>query len=67
MSNRPPLYLIRLQQSPIFHQLQIEEALLRLTTKNWCIMNDGSSPAVIFGISGKPDQHLAAKSSLPSD
>ncbi|MEM7174931.1 MAG: lipoate--protein ligase family protein [Chlamydiota bacterium] len=62
---RPPLHILRLEQAPIFRQLQIEEALLRLTEKNWCILNEGSCPAIVFGISGKPAEHLATISSMP--
>lgn len=41
----------------IFRQLEIEEALYRTDTRNWCIINEGCpdpSPCVILGISGKP-------------
>eukprot|EP00877_Chromochloris_zofingiensis_P004934 jgi/Chrzof1/14441/Cz09g03030.t1 len=55
--SRVPVILIRLRQAPIYHQLQLEEALLRATTGNWLIINDGSRcPAIVMGISGKaPD------------
>src|SRR5687767_508106 len=49
-------HLLRLQNIPIFKQLQIEEALLRADQRNWCVVNEGSSPAIVMGISGKYDQ-----------
>lgn len=52
------VYLLRLHQVPIFQQLQIEEALLRIDNRNWCILNSQVSPAVILGISGKREEHL---------
>lgn len=60
------LYLIQLHQYPIFQQLQLEEALLRLDTRNFCLINQGSPDAIVMGISGKWDklicpQHLSAK------
>lgn len=45
--------LLQLHQVPILHQLQIEEALLRTDSTNWCIVNHGSAPAIVMGISGK--------------
>lgn len=49
-------HLIHLQGVPIFEQLQLEEALLRTDTKNWCILNEASPPAIVMGISGKPQE-----------
>ncbi len=49
--------LLQLEGAPILEQLQIEEALLRADKRNWCIVNQGSSPAIVMGISGKPE-HL---------
>ncbi|MCX6989855.1 MAG: lipoate--protein ligase family protein [Chlamydiae bacterium] len=40
----------------IFDQLLLEEALLRDDTRNFCIVNEGSSPAIVMGISGKPHE-----------
>lgn len=51
-----PVRLLHLHNIPIFRQLQIEEALLRADTGNWCLINSGSSPAIVMGISGKPEQ-----------
>ncbi len=45
--------LLTLENVPIFEQLQVEEALLRADESNWCIVNIGSSRAIVLGISGK--------------
>lgn len=47
------LHVLKLHRTPIFEQLQIEEALLRADQRNWCIINYGSPPAIVMGISGK--------------
>jgi lipoate---protein ligase len=47
-------HLLRLENVPIFQQLKLEEALLRADTRNWCILNHGSPPSIVMGISGKP-------------
>lgn len=45
--------LLRLRNFPILQQLHIEEALLRASSDNWFIVNDGTpDPAVVLGISG---------------
>lgn len=49
------LYLSHL---PILEQLEIEEALLRADNQEWCLINSGSPPAIILGISAKPEDHL---------
>lgn len=49
------LHLLRLTGTPILEQLKIEEALLKNDTRNWCLINDGSTPAIVMGISGKPE------------
>lgn len=53
---KPTIHLIKLKNVPIFEQLQIEEALLRLDLRNWCLVNTGSTPAIVLGISGKPEK-----------
>ncbi|MDJ0651898.1 MAG: lipoate--protein ligase family protein [Simkaniaceae bacterium] len=50
------LNLLLLKNMPIFEQLQIEEALLRLQGENWCIINEGSPQSIVMGISGKPEE-----------
>ena len=51
---------LQLQNVPISEQLQFEEALLRLTDENWCIINEGSPPSIIMGISGNPEELINA-------
>lgn len=52
--DKETLHVLRLFNTPILQQLQIEEALLRADDRNWCIMNTGSPAALVMGISGKP-------------
>jgi lipoate-protein ligase A len=51
-------HLLILNNVPILEQLQLEEALLRTTHENWCILNTGAPPAIVMGISGKPEKLL---------
>jgi hypothetical protein len=45
--------VVRLRGIPILEQLKLEEALLRATTLNWLVLNDGTpAPTVVMGISG---------------
>lgn len=50
------IQIIHLQNVPIFEQLLLEERLLREERKNFCIINSGSSKAIVMGISGKVDE-----------
>lgn len=50
--------LVNLQNVPILQQLQFEEALLRVDSENWCIINHGSPKSVVMGISAKPEKLL---------
>ena len=50
------LSLVRLHHMPIFQQLQLEEALFRADTDNWCLINDSSSPAIVLGLSQKKEE-----------
>src|SRR3972149_4286719 len=50
------LHLIQTQGMPIYEQLLLEEALLRLDDKNYCLINEGSPPAIVMGISGKAEE-----------
>jgi lipoate---protein ligase len=50
------LHLLVLDSMPIYEQLQLEEALLRADARNWCLINRGSTPAIVMGISGKTEQ-----------
>lgn len=60
------LNLLHLKGYPIFEQLRLEERLLQESEENWCLINEGSPPAIVMGISGKPEllissHKLAAK------
>lgn len=57
--------LLHLKNTPILSQLQIEEALLRTSSENYCIINEGSSPAIVMGISGKQNEHVEQDCPLP--
>src|SRR5690242_20055278 len=46
------LHLLHLKSYPIWEQLQLEEGLLRTDNRNWCLINEGSPPAIVMGISG---------------
>lgn len=59
------LYVVHLSQWPIMQQLQLEEALLRTDCRNWCLINQGSPPAIVMGISGKAERLIAPHSPLP--
>ncbi len=48
--------LIDLKGLSIYEQLQIEEALLRTESKNYCLINTNSSAAVVMGISGQKEK-----------
>lgn len=57
------LKVLQLEKTPIIYQLQIEEALLRTTNDNWLILNDGSIPSIVMGISGKPEELINLEAS----
>lgn len=62
-------HLLHFQNLPILEQLRLEEALLRCDERNFCIINEGSTPAIVLGISGKleelVDQEKARQSGIP--
>lgn len=64
-----PLNLVQLDSIPILQQLRWEEALLRTNGENWCLINYGSPPAIVMGISGKVetliDQEHYRKKPIP--
>lgn len=66
---KPKLNVLRLKQHSIFDQLRLEEALLRVDHQNWCLLNEGTSPAIVLGISGKPEllvnENILQKRSIP--
>lgn len=53
---KPFLNVVRLDSVDIYEQLALEEALLRADEDNWCILNQGSSPAIVIGLSGKVEE-----------
>lgn len=56
MRHKPALNLVQLHRIPIFEQLRWEEALLRADDQNWCLINVGSPPAIVMGISGQAEE-----------
>lgn len=53
MASSSVLNLLRVSRLPIHTQLVLEEALLRNTSGNWMLINDGAfKPAIVLGISG---------------
>lgn len=50
------LRLIQLNGLPILEQLQLEEALLRTSDQNFCLINHGAPPAIVMGISQIPNE-----------
>ncbi len=50
------IYLLELVNYPIYHQLQLEEALLRVGDKSICLLNIGTPTSIIMGVSGKPEE-----------
>ncbi len=55
------IHLIELQQYPILEQLQLEEALLKTDNRQWCIINYGTSDAIVMGISGTQEKFVDSK------
>lgn len=52
--SRPLMMLVTMRGVPILQQLHLEERLLRRTTDNWCLINDGTAPpTIVMGLSGK--------------
>ncbi|KAE8124018.1 hypothetical protein FH972_018930 [Carpinus fangiana] len=61
----PLMNLVRFKGLPILQQLHLEERLLRTSSENWCIINDGTDqPAIVMGVSGKPAELLEIESVL---
>ncbi|KAL6497404.1 hypothetical protein OROGR_029333 [Orobanche gracilis] len=64
----PIINLLRLKGVPILQQLHLEERLLRISSDNWCIINDGTiDPTIVMGTSGKPKELLEIESVLRDD
>lgn len=47
--------LLHLRDTSIHDQLRLEEQLLRQDGRNFCLLNVGSSPTIVMGISGKAE------------
>lgn len=61
----PSMKLVRLKGMSILEQLHLEERLLRTSSDNWCLINDGTtSPAIVMGLSGKLSELVEVKSVL---
>ncbi|CAO2831546.1 unnamed protein product [Amaranthus hypochondriacus] len=61
----PLMNIVRINRIPILQQLQLEEKLLRTSSDNWCIINDGTpDPTIVMGVSGKPTELLDVRSVL---
>lgn len=56
------LNFLKLKNMPIYEQLQLEEALLRADEENWCLLNYGTPPAIVLGVSAKP--HLVVNQEI---
>jgi lipoate---protein ligase len=54
----PELNLIKMEGVPIFQQLEVEEALLRVGKGNFCLLNHGSPPAIVLGLSSSVEDHV---------
>ena len=57
-----PCKLLYLEGFSIYEQLRLEEALVRAGSGHWCLINLGSPPAIVMGISGKPKELLYEES-----
>lgn len=61
----PLMNLVMLKGVPILQQLHLEERLLRTSSQNWCIINDGTNQStIVMGVSGKPAELLEIESVL---
>jgi hypothetical protein len=50
---RHQVKFLKLAAMPILKQLQLEEALLRATSHNWFLINEGTpDPTIVMGVSG---------------
>jgi lipoate---protein ligase len=50
------MYLLQIDGVSIFHQLELEEALLRLGTGDFCILNSNATPAIVLGLSNDVEE-----------
>ncbi|KAJ4845044.1 hypothetical protein Tsubulata_010834 [Turnera subulata] len=66
----PLMNVVRFRGMPILEQLFLEEKLLRTSSDNWCIVNDGTNtPTIVMGTSGKAlelvDIHSVLRDGVP--
>lgn len=58
-----------LENTYIYDQLHLEEFFLREKKENYCLVNVGSKPALVMGVSGKADEWIdvarAKKNNIP--
>ncbi len=52
------MHFLFLNGLSIFHQLRLEEALLRADKREWCLVNTNADPSIVMGISGKREKLL---------
>jgi lipoate-protein ligase A len=57
--------ILHLRSTSIYDQLRLEEELLRHSDQNFCLINHGSAPTIVMGISGKTET-LVHLDKLPS-
>ena len=50
------MHLLHLKGFSILDQLRLEEALLRADARNFFLLNEGSTPAIVMGISGQVEE-----------
>lgn len=56
---------IDLKGMPILEQLELEKKLLREHTDDYCLINQGTSPAIVMGISGKAPELINLPVQIP--
>lgn len=55
------LHILHLKNYSIYEQLLLEEALLRADNRSFCLINEGSSPSIVMGISSKAEELIDIK------
>lgn len=58
-------HFLRLNRWPILKQLHLEEALLKGTEENWCLVNWGAPPAFVLGISSNLEENVQLPAPFP--
>lgn len=66
---RPVVQFLRLTRYPIFEQLKLEQALLRVAKGSWLLVNDGTpDPAIVMGVSGcEPPSYSSSSDGVPPE